>query len=92
MQRHRHRHRHQASKGGTTDDANSPLSVPPPPPSFICLVKSIYLANLTLKMMLAYNEGHIVTVMKRASSRMKQQLIVFPVCTAAKMMMTIISS
>jgi hypothetical protein len=31
---------------------------------FICLVESIYLANLTLKMMLAYNDGNIVNVIK----------------------------
>jgi hypothetical protein len=31
---------------------------------FICLVESSYLANLTLKMMLAYNKGNIVTVIK----------------------------
>jgi hypothetical protein len=31
---------------------------------FICLVESIYIANLTLKMMLAYNKGNIVTVIK----------------------------
>jgi hypothetical protein len=29
---------------------------------FICLVEGIYLADLTLKMMLAYNDGNIVTV------------------------------
>jgi hypothetical protein len=31
---------------------------------FICVIKSIYLANLTLKMMLAYNDGDIVTKIK----------------------------
>ncbi len=31
---------------------------------FICLVESINLANLTLKMMLAYNNGNIVTMIK----------------------------
>jgi hypothetical protein len=31
---------------------------------FICLVESIYLTNLTLKMMLAYNDGNIVKVIK----------------------------
>ncbi len=29
---------------------------------FICLVESINFANLTLKMMLAYNDGNIVTM------------------------------
>jgi hypothetical protein len=31
---------------------------------FICLIGGIYLANLTLKMMLAYNDGNIVSVIK----------------------------
>ncbi len=31
---------------------------------FICLVESIFLVNLTLKMMLAYNDGNIVTGIK----------------------------
>jgi hypothetical protein len=32
----------------------------------ICLVESIYLDNLTLKMMLSYNKGNIFTVIKRS--------------------------
>ena len=31
---------------------------------FICVIESIYLANLTLKMMMAYNDGDIVTKIK----------------------------
>jgi hypothetical protein len=31
---------------------------------FICVIESIYLANLTLKMMLAYNDGDIVAKIK----------------------------
>ena len=30
----------------------------------ICVIESIYLANLTLKMMLAYNDGDIVVKIK----------------------------
>ena len=33
---------------------------------FICRVESIFLANLTLKMMLAYNDGDIVTRIKKS--------------------------
>ena len=31
---------------------------------FVCFVKSTYLANLTLKMMLAYNDGDIIAKIK----------------------------
>jgi hypothetical protein len=31
---------------------------------FICVIESIYLTNLTLKMMMAYNDGDIVTKIK----------------------------
>jgi hypothetical protein len=33
---------------------------------FICLIESIFLANLTLKMMLAYNDGNIVAKIKES--------------------------
>jgi hypothetical protein len=56
---------------------------------FICLVESIHLANLTLKMMLAYNNGNIVNVIKMSIlSHIKQQWIVFHVCPVAKMVTT----
>ena len=29
---------------------------------FVCFVESIYLANLKLKMMMAYNDGDIITI------------------------------
>jgi hypothetical protein len=34
----------------------------------ICVIESIYLANLTLKMMLTYNDGDIVVKIKLVSS------------------------
>ncbi len=31
---------------------------------FICFVESVYLANLSLEMMVAYNDGNIISVIK----------------------------
>lgn len=33
---------------------------------FICFIESVYLVNLSLKMMLAYNDGDIIAVIKRS--------------------------
>jgi hypothetical protein len=56
---------------------------------FVCLVESIYLANLTLKMMLAYNNDNIVNVIRTSILLHKATMDSFPVCPVAKMMTTI---
>jgi hypothetical protein len=56
---------------------------------FICLVESIYLTNLMLKMMLAYNDGNIVNVIKTSILLHKATMDSFPVCLVANMMTTL---
>jgi hypothetical protein len=51
---------------------------------FICLVESIYLANLTLKMMLAYNNGNIVNMIKMSILSHKATMDSFSCLSSSK--------
>jgi hypothetical protein len=51
---------------------------------FICLVESIYLANLTLKMMLAYNDCNIANVIKMSTLLHKTTMDSFSCLSSSK--------
>jgi hypothetical protein len=51
---------------------------------FICLVESVYLANLTLKMMLAYNDGNIVNRIKTSILLHKETMDSFSGLSSSK--------